>query len=334
MRVIKDDLLHALERVQPALSDKEGLESAGRFFFSGGEVHAFNKKLYCASPCPFPVEGAVHSKLLGALKKINSEEVEILKAKGGVEVRFGRKSRDSVFVASEDVPSPADVVDCPEEWAPLHESFSDALSLVQECAGKDRERMYVATCVHVHPKWLEASDGKQACFYKIKTGVKSPCLVERDTLKHVAASGVDEIGETQAWLHFRGNGLRMACRREVADYPELRHVFDEDGEPVTLPSSLAELAELCEEFSKEDKDNNVLIVEIREDMMRVEGRGSVGHAEGFRPCVYSGPDVKFCLSPALLKGLTEKSNECYVNENTLIIDGGKWCYVTAVAEAD
>jgi len=338
MKTTRDDFLHALERVQPAISEKEGLEQAGHFLFKDGRVHAFNKKLYASAPCPCPVEGAVHAKLLPALKKAKADEITLSSKDGNLLISFGKKDRNKICIATEpQLQMPIDLVDEPDEWNPLHESFSDALSLVQECASKDREKMYVATCIHVNPKGLEANDARQACRYRLETGVSSPCLIERDVIKHVVASGVDEIGETAGWLHFRGPDIRMACRREVETYPEIGKFFKNDGVEVTLPSTLAEYAELCEEFSKEDKDNNQLMVEIRKDMLRINGKGTVGYATSYLPCVYNGPPIKFALSPALLKGLTEKSNQCFIGERTLVIKGGKWSYVAAlgiISESD
>lgn len=331
MRVVRDDFLHSLERVQCGLSQGEGVEQATSFIFKGGQVHAFNKKLYCSSPCPSPAEGAVPARpLLLALRKLTAEELEVSQEENHLCFRYGKKLKYKIALKMEStIALPFDTIDEPRKWKPLHESFSDALSLVQECAGKDRGK-YVCMCVHVHPEFLEAFDGVQGMSYSLKTGVRNPCLVEREVLKHVVASGVDEIGETDSWLHFRGAGIRMACLRMADPYPDLEQFYRNKGKRISLPASLAEHVEVCEIFSSEEKDANMIMVEIGGGEMKLMGRGASGKAEAYPVCDYDGPPVKFCLSPTLLKGLSEKSNEAFIGDGKLWIEGGKWQYVTAL----
>src|SRR5687768_8123530 len=102
MRVVKDDFLHALERVQPGLSVIEGVEQGQSFVFRDGFVHAFNKKLYARAPCPCPVEGAVRAKsLLTALRKLVTDEAELSDEEGHLLFRFGKENGDKMGVLLE-----------------------------------------------------------------------------------------------------------------------------------------------------------------------------------------------------------------------------------------
>jgi hypothetical protein len=340
VRVVREDLIYPLERVSPALSYRESIEQATCFVFRGGFVHAYDEKLYARAPLPegLELEGAVHAKkLMGILKSLTCDEVHVHQEEDRLVLKkMGRKTWTDRyrFVMDPQVKLPIEDIDEPKEWVPLHESFSDALAIVQECAGKDRD-LYYTVCVHVHPDRLEAigSTAGPAGRYRLKTGVKKACVVERDVIKHVIASGVEELGETAGWLHFRSGEFRMSCQRQVDKYPDLDDVFVKKGRKVLLPASLPEVVERCEKFTEDDKENNLLLVELRPGWMRLNGRGAAGDGDGFRPCDYEGPPVAFQMSPKILKGLSDKGGEAFVADDKLMIDGGRWSFVVGLVPA-
>jgi hypothetical protein len=334
MKVNRDDFLYALERVTPALCSKGDFEQSTCFLFKGGCVHAFDKKIYCRAPLKVPAEGAVDAKrLLTALRKLGVEELTVAHEDEFLIFSYGRNNRDNFRLKLQpQITLPIEDVDEPENWQTLHESFSDALSIVQECAGKNRD-LYYTVCVHVHPKWLEAVAGTAgpACRYMLPTGVSEACIVERDVLKCVVASGVEEVGETKAWLHFRAGDYRLSCRREVESYPKLGGLFLDKGSPITLPASLKEVAEMGEIFSSETRDENLLLVRVSGGQMVVKGEGKTGDATGVRECEYTGPDLEFYVSPGLLKSLTDKGDEAFLKPESILIDGGKWRFISSLA---
>jgi hypothetical protein len=340
VRVVREDLIYPLERVSPALSYRESVEQATCFVFRGGFVHAYDEKLYARAPLPegLELEGAVHAKkLMPILKSLSCEHVEIHQEEDRLVImKMGKKKWMERYrpVMDPNVKLPIEDIDEPREWVPLHESFSDALAIVQECAGKDRD-LYYTVCVHVHPERLEAiaSVAGPAGRYRLKTGVKKACVVERDVIKHVIASGVEELGETAGWLHFRSGEFRMSCQRQVDKYPDLGDVFVKKGSKVVLPASTAEVTERCEKFTEDDKENNLLLVELRPGWMRFHGDGAGGDGDAFKPCDYEGPPVAFQMSPKILKGLSDKGGEAFVADDKLMIDGGRWSFVVGLVPA-
>ena len=50
---------------------------------------------------------------------------------------------------------PVDAVEVPEKWRRLPEDFLEAVSIVQQTAGRD-ESQFSLTCVHISPDWVEA----------------------------------------------------------------------------------------------------------------------------------------------------------------------------------
>jgi len=330
VKILKDDFLHALESVTPGLSHKDTIEQSSCFVFKGGQVHTFNQKVYCRCDLELGVEGAVSAKpLLKLLTKLTDESVSVSVKDGHLRIKYQDGAINHRL--QQEILLPVDQVPHPDEWLPLPEQFSDALDLVQECAGTDLKK-YVTTCVHVHPKYLEATDSVQAARYRLKTGVKTPCIVERDTLKCVVASGVSEVAESESWLHYRSKeGLVIYCRRMLEEYADLGDCYLVEGDRAVLPKSLAEAADKAEVFSSEDKDDGRLLVEIRSGRIKVFGQGVSGFAEEFKDAAYEGPDLKFLIAPKILTRIVEKGQEIIIGPTRIMIDGGSHRYVTALA---
>lgn len=330
-KVGREDFLHALESVTPGLSPKEVIKQSSCFVFAGGRVHSYNEMTACSAPSLLPKEvtGAVHAKpLIKALSQLVDDAVRVKVTDKKLIVK-GHKREIGVIMEAE-VVLPYASVPRPERWSPLHESFSDALSIVQECAGKDT-KYFLATCVHVNPRFLEAFDNCQLCRYKIKCGVKEACLVERESLKHVVASGVDEVAESPAWLHFRSpDGLEISCRRFLEQFPEIGHAFDVEGEAVELPRSLPESVDLADVFASEDKDGGLVVVTVKSGEMTLLGEGVTGYALDRQEVAYHGKDMTFAVAPKLLKSIAEKSSRCVMASDRLMVDGGTWRYVTVL----
>lgn len=355
-RVNREDMLRSLESVQPGLSPKDTIEQSSCFAFLNGRVHTFNTAVYCQATTGLGDEfvGAVHAKpLLTTFRKLTTEDVWVWTGDGHFTVsdkpkppppepgkrrkrEKGTTNTVNVRIMAE-IALPLDQIKSPTEWKELHESFSDAVSLVQDCCGSDTKEAFMLTCVHVHPKFVEASDSIQAARYRLPTGVTTPTLVERAGMKHVAESGVSQVGETESWVHFRSDhGFVIAVRRNAADqYRKMGAYFDDEGTlPVTLPKMLAEAVDLTEMFSAESGEGNRLVIALTEEGMTVNGKGNSGYAEVDKEAQYVGPDVLFTLPPKVLKAIGERSTACKLRSDRLLIDGGNWRYVSALGTVE
>lgn len=334
IRVNRADLLQRLETVQAGLSPKDIVEQSSSFVFLDGHVVTYNDETACrtASPLGKKFKGAVAAApLLAILRKLPEDEVE-LEAADGELVVSGKRRKAGIRMDAE-IHLPVDKVDYPEEWKPLHEDFTDAVSLVQECATKD-ESQFTLTCVHVHPKWVEACDNYQMTRFKLKTGVSGPTLVKRESIKHIIDLGMTELGETENWIHFRNpNGLTVSCRRYMEEYPDLvPFLSGEGGHPATLPKGLVEAAENAEIFSSENVDDNKVTIELKPGKLHISGQGVSGWYSEVKKLAYDGERMEFTISPSLLKEITKRHNDCEINGSTLKVDGGKFIYVTCLGK--
>ncbi len=332
MRVNRVQLLQALQTVQPGLSSREIVEQSNCFVFQNGEVLTYNDEIACrmATPLHADLTGAVQAApLLTILGRMQEEELEIHLSEGEFLV-VGKKRRAGIRMESE-ITLPISTAEKPaEEWIPLHEHFIDAIKIVQECAGRDDSK-FALTCIHLHPKWIEACDNFQMSRYKLLTGVREKCLIRKDSIKHIVSLEMVEFNETQTWIHFRNHsGLVLSCRRYLEDFPDLKPLIAFTGSPAHLPRGLSEAAENAAVFSSENADDNQVRVDLKDRKLRIKGVGNSGWYAEYKQLKYDGPDIVFYIAPKLLIELTRKHHECEISSERLKVNGGRWVYVTCL----
>lgn len=333
--VNRESFLHSLEAVQAGLSRREIIEQSSCFVFEGGRVVTFNDEISCQSPSGLDKKfvGAVQAEsLLSILQKLPEEEIQIEEREGEI-VLIGKRRKAGLRMEKE-INLPISAVDKPETWTDLHKDFTEAINIVQQCASSDQSQ-FALVCVHIHPKWVEASDYFQLCRWKLKTGIKEPILVRRESIKHITSLGVNEFSETDSWLHFKNpNGLIISCRRYLEDFPDLTPILDVSGTPATLPKGLADAAEKAEIFSKENADNNVVLVEISPGKVRLKGQGISGWYTETKKMNYTGEPIAFYIAPELLREIVQRHNDCQITEERLMVDAGNYRFVSCLVKPD
>jgi hypothetical protein len=180
-------------------------------------------------------------------------------------------------------------------------------------------------------------DNVQAARYRTKIPIESPTLVRRESIKHVSELGMTEFSETDKWLHFRNAaGLIFSCRRWLEDFAaitdDLTELFKKSGTPISLPKDFSEAVEKAQIFAKEDADVNKVTVSLMANKIRVRGQGVSGWYKEFAGVKYKGKPFAFRIAPELLIEIISKYNEIEVGDHILIVNGGRFKYVTSLAK--
>ena len=333
IRIDRAKLLSRLEAVQPGLSNREQTEQSSCFGFQKGKVMTFNDEVTCTAKSLMPKEfyGAVKAEpLLKLLRKLKEETIEVAE-EGGEFTIYGDRKKSGILMEAK-VNLPMDAVQIPEEWFPLPEDFTEAVQIVQECAGTDANK-FDLTCVRLTPKWLEAFDNIRASRYKIVTGIKDTALIRRDSIKHILQLDMTEIAETSEWIHFRNPaGLMLSCRRYLEEkFPNLTPMFKMDnGEPAIIPKELGPAAESAEIFSGTEKDANLILVELIKNKVRIKGEGATGYYSEWTDISYKGREIKFLIPPHLLVSITKNHTKCKINEDMIRVNGGNFVFFTVL----
>lgn len=333
MRVKREELLSQIEFVLPGLSPREIIEQSSCIVFKDGRMVTYNDEIACSHKSCVNIHGAVKADLLLALLRKLQEEELVLDVTEK-ELVISGKRRKAGLTMEQEILLPIDSVEKPGKWKPLPSDFLDAVDIVQQCAGND-ESQFSLTCIHIHPKWIEACDNYQLTRYTIATGVTEPTLIRQSSLKHIVSSGVTEFSESPAWFHFRnGQDLVFSCRRYNDEFPKLRKFLEVEGEPVSLPKGLTEAAERAQIFSEENPDNKQLLITLESGRLRVKGVGVSGWYRETKNIKYNGPAFRFMISPKLLGELSKRHNSCHISQDRLKVDGGKFVYVSCLGKAE
>lgn len=331
MEVNREELLRSLETVAPGLAPRDIVEQSEKFVFMDGLVVTFNDEIYCHTGTNLKIEGAVSAApLLSILRKLSDKTLKISVSQKGDSLILKGSGRRLEMGFFPEIFLPIDKVDLPTKWKKLPVEYSDAVNAVKRCASKD-EALFMMQCVHIHPEWMESCDNFHLCRYSFKTGVREPCFVKRDSIKHMVDMGMTHFSETDAWVHYKNpSGMNMSCRRVVGeDYPNLAPILESRGEPIILPKGLAEAAERANVFSSEE-DDNIVKVELEPGRLFVSGKGITGRYKEVKKIKFTGDPRVFFIDPSLLAQLVRDYNECEITPDYLRVDAGSFVYVTCL----
>lgn len=336
MRLPCFDFVQLLESVHYGLAPRETVEQSTCFVFDNGVLHTYNDKVACRirNPLLKNLHGAVRSKtFLKVIRRIKDEYIEVTTDEQKITIKGKRSS--SSFALEKDILLPYKNVEVPENWKSLHPDFLDALAIVQECASKDAEK-YALTCVHMHPKWLEACDGFQIARHRIDMGIEESCWVEKESIQHIVALGMSKFAITPSWVHFRNpSGLVYSCRRLLTlEYPNLTPLLKTEGENLVIPKNLKESIEKAKIVEEEKaKELLTVTVELFPGKMVIKGKGILSEYREYRKTKYAGKPVSFIILADVLLEISKKYYDCIVGENKILITGGKWKYVSCLGKA-
>ena len=331
--VNRNSFLANLQALQPGLAVRESTTDSQCFAFTQGMVMAFNDEIACRAPSPLNgVKGTVQARpLLNLLNKLPEDTIKIWEE--GDKLYLQGEKKLFWFAMKEKIALPIDAVETPDKWKKLPKRFNEALGVVKDCASKDNSKFNI-TCLHLHPEFLEAMDNVQIVRYAIKTGMDSSALVRRESIQHIIELDMEEFCDTKSWIHFKnGSGLIFSCRRyAVEDYPKLDPYLKplDEKRKIVFPKNLIQTTERIEEFSGESKDENHVLVEVVKNAVRITGEASYGGGEEVKKVEYKGPPVSFRIPPGVLRELCKKNTPCDLMEGKMLINGGRWTYVSCL----
>ena len=330
-KIKREELLRKLNAITPGLSAKENIEQSSCFVFKDDKIYTYNEEVFCSIDFESGLEGAVISKtLLDLLGKLSEEDIGI--SSTGSSLKIKGKAKQAHITLANEILLPIDTVTLPseKEWKDLPDAFSDAVSIVAECAGTKKQE-FLLTCVHITPKAIEACDNFQMACYSIKTPIKENTLIRRDSIKHIVGLGINKIAETEGFVHFRnGDGLTISCRRYMDEFYDLSAAMQVDGEEIELPKGISDAAEKASLFTEGAEDQNVS-VKLEKDKVTIVGQGTIGKYEERRKVKYSGEPIEFKIAPKVLTNIVKRFDKYVLGEKSILVEGPSFVYVTCLA---
>lgn len=341
MNTNRQQLINILTAVRPGLASKEVLEQSTSFIFSAGVVLTYNDEIAVQHPLPegLDLEGAVAAKELYALlNKLPDEEIALETTDSELIVE-GKKARSGIRLqAASTVEETLRVLGHPSDWSQLPEKFVEAIVFCSFSTGRDMTKPLL-TCVCVDDAFVMSSDDRRITRFDVGEGLdlKGQLLIPAVSIKALSAYPITSYDVTKGWLHFRtDDGVVFSCRNIEGTYPaeKIHSILDNsDGEPVKLPSGLAETLERAGVFSsgvsRVDVGNRVR-VSLSEGELMVRGESDAGWLEEKARVRYKGPDVSFDVSADFLQAILAHSGEMLIGENVLKFEGDNFVHIVSM----
>lgn len=330
-------ILECLEAVACGLAQREIVQQTTCFIFKEGKVLTFNEEQFCSKAFPVKVpDGAVQAApLLALLRRLGDAKIGISHKDECLQVDTGTTvSRKQLRVRlDQEISLPVDMVESPDDgdWSKLPVDFMKALDIVRHCASDDASR-FISTCIHVHPKWMEASDDRQLIRYKLKTGLKVPMLIHSESAIALSGKDMKEVAETEGWVHFRNkDGLIVSCRRYVDKYVDLTSSLGVEGDVFKLPKEIGDSVQLARIFSTEGLREDLILVKLKSGAFELSAEGDGGIYRERGKASYKGASIAFHIAPLLLLEIAKRGGSCVVGDQKLGVKKDKWEYVTCTS---
>lgn len=331
----REDFLRQLETIRPGLSPEPLIQQSDCVLVKDGYLATFNGDICCRTPAALGKEITIAVRAGPILNQLPlwQEDVVTIDVTTSNLVISGKNKEFEVRL-EKNVLLPVDAVEAPGKWRSLPEDFKDGIGLVESCASKNKTTPQLE-CVHFSPKYFETFDNNQLARFGTTMSLPGSVLVKIDGAKHAAAIDATEYSLTDSWMHFRNPaGLIVSCRRYLGDYPnddgpdQLTGFLEVEGVPTSFPKAVAEAADRAAEVSREDADNDKVLVKIKPGLLQVTATAAGLRFRERKVVKYDGPRMAFLISPVLLSEIVKRFNDCQVAPTRLKVVGGKFSYVT------
>jgi DNA polymerase III sliding clamp (beta) subunit (PCNA family) len=336
MKVNKNELQTALEKVRPGLSTKEILDQSTSFAFIGGKVITFNDKISISHPVEgLDLEGAIKAEeLYKILSKLKSEEIKLRISDGKILMRSGKTKVE--LVLENKILLPLNEISETEDWEELPEDFTDALTFTMGCCTRDMSKPKL-TCVHINADgFMEGSDGFRIGQYMFDDGFDfDTFLIQADSVREVVKIKPTEISLSEGWVHFRNEEGTIISARTFADeeYPDTTNVLEVRGEDMKLPDDIIDILDRASVFAKRDHilDESVSVI-FEENKVTLKAKSETGSQFEEWAKTENKSEGNFQITPYLLRDILSRTLDFTMSPQMLKFEASSWIYVTALKE--
>lgn len=339
MKVQIKQLREALEIVKPGLANKElAIEQATSFAFMDGRVVTYNDEISVSHPVEGlkDLQGAIDADLLYPfLGKLKTEEVDMdLNEKSELIIKSGKSKAG--FLLQADIKLPLDQeVSEKGKWKALPENFIDRVSFVMHAAGSGHAKP-ILTCVHVNKEgYVEASDGYRIAHYDLPSEMPvATFLMPVDSAVNLAKLKPVRIAEGKGWIHFRtADNTIFSCRILEDPYVNTAPHMIVTGKRITFPEEINGMLDRAMVFAeREKKTMEKVIISISKNVLQINSDSDIGWFEESADIKYKEEDIKFNVTPYLLKRILTITQSCIVGNKMLKFEGEGWVYTSLLRE--
>jgi DNA polymerase III sliding clamp (beta) subunit (PCNA family) len=323
-----------LEKVRPGLSAKELIQQSTSFCFLEGNVVTYNDELSISSPVPnLEITGAVQAtELYQLLKKLKQDDLELTVTENEIQLTSG-KTKAGLTLQTE-IKLPLSEVERKSKWKTLPENFKDALRFAVTSCSRDMSKP-VLTCVHVNAEgFIEGCDNYRVARWTLEAEFPTGTfLIPQSSVLELLKLDPVKVALDSGWVHFiTEDKTTMSCRIIDNKFPDTGKLFGVSGVEITLPEGISDVLDRAMVFSKRDTvlDEAITII-LEKNKLRIESKSETGWFKEEVPNdSYKGEELKFDVTPSLLKSILSETNVFEHCKNRLKFSGANWVYIVSL----
>ena len=338
MKLNKQELIKALEIVKPGLANKEMIEQSTSFAFMDGRVVTYNDEISISHPVKhLDITGAVKAdKLYGFLNKVKKDEIDFEITESEIELTAG-KSRAGLVLQNE-IKLPLEELGGIGKWKPVPDGLAEAIEFAVFSCSNDMSKP-ILTCVHVRKELdrTESSNGYRATHRKFEGALPVPSfLIPSSSARALGSYPITHIARGAGWVHFKTkNDTVFSCRVFADNFPEISHLFEFDGDEITLPKTIGDILDRAGVFKSQDRFvDDMVEVKLANKKITIRVERDSDWFEEEANIRYSDIPISFQIQTNFLKEICARTQKCIISEKMLKFKGDNWEHILALTASE
>jgi len=337
MKVNKQELLYALEKVRPGLTGKEIIQQSNSFIFYKNRVYSYNENILISYPIKnLNFNGSIKGKeLYEILNKFSEKTINISKLKNTLIIN--NKNIETGFFLQEKIDSNIHNLQKIDNWKKLSKNFIKGLQICNLAANKNNILPYI----HINNKNIEATNGYIIASYKLKNKLFNiPILLSSTIISNIINNTFNKIAYTKNnWLHFKNKeGLKISCKIYNDKFPKINNILLFKGEKIILPKNLCPTLERIIIFCKSDLQKEELMTfKINKNKIILSSKTEIGWIkEEIKIENINNLNISFQINPNYLLNILQniENISCIYKENKIKFENKKYSIAIAIQKKE
>lgn len=337
MKIDRQILLNALEKVKPGLANHEMLAQTTSFAFMKDKVVTYNDEISISYPIKnLNITGAIKAeKLYKLLTKLNDETIE-LEIKNA-EILLSGKHTKAGFVKQAKITLPTIQTDN-LDWKKLPTDFLEGITFCLFSCSKDMSKP-ILTCLHITKKGIiESTDNYRLSWWGLEDFTDIPSfLLPVSAAEKLIKYNITEIASGEGWIHFKTDeGCIFSARTYEGTFPNIAQIIDsfknQEAKKIFLPKELLNILERAMIFSKQEltaaADTTNFTFEKK--ILQIQAKSEEGWFKEKIAVDYNDTKFTFSINATYLKDICTKINNFEVLPNMVRFKGNNWLHIIAL----
>ena len=325
MKINRNSLVNALQKVKPGLSNDDWVEQTNTFVFEKDKIRTYNELISVVFPFTTDLVGAVKAKeFYDIIAKYPDEEIEITQDEFKFIVKG--KGRKSSVNTEQQISLP--VVSVDGSWKELPGNFKEALSFCLFNASKDMSIPY-QNCLNVDEDRIISYDSYRGTIYKLDKEIENQFLIPAKVVKELIKYNPTHYIASNSFIHFKNTeGITFSSRKRMDKFKDLSEFFTvENIVSLTVPKEIEKILDRVAVLAGKDEEGDKLITLVLDNNKLIfEGKGVIGKHTEEIDIEYTGEKLKIMTSPVFLKEIISHSNTIGIG-NRLVFETDKFKHV-------